>query len=304
MALRMANQVFGGIETGGTKILARLVDFRGRACAEGRWPTTTPQAALEDLVRFITGMLPAGGRLAALGMAAFGPVVRDTHSPHYGRVLSTPKPGWAYSNLRAALAERFAVPVVLEHDVTAAALAEWQSGAGQGMRSLAYVTVGTGIGAGLLIDGRPLEGALHPEIGHLRLVRRAGDTVPSVCPFHADCAEGLVSGPAIARRLDERGRLADDPQGLELVADYLGNLAAALVLAWSPQRIVMGGGVMATPQLLAHVRRALTLTLSGYEVGEQVRREDFCVQPAFADSGLEGALLLAQVAASAVPAPP
>ena len=272
----MSEAVFAGVETGGTKILARVVDAKGRVLADGRWPTTTPESALEDLTAFLAKVIPPARSLTAIGIAAFGPVVRTESSHEYGRILDTPKPGWSGSNLRAALAQRFAVPVAIDTDVNAAARAEWQKGAGRGVRSLAYVTVGTGIGGGLVVDGRPLEGALHPEIGHIRLVRRDGDDVPSVCPFHENCVEGLASGPAIARRLGANRALA-----------------ATLVLSWSPERFVWGGGVMATPQLIGLLRRALSRTLAGYGVGAAVSTADFCALPALTDSGLEGALLMA-----------
>jgi fructokinase len=285
---------FVGVETGGTKILARIVDTGGLVLADGRWPTTTPQAALQDISAFIAESSAAGHRLAGIGIAAFGPVVRDETARDYGRVLNTPKPGWTGSNLRAALAERFAVPVAIDTDVNAAARAEWQLGAGQGVRCLAYVTVGTGIGGGLVVDGRPLRGALHPEIGHIRLARREGDQVQSLCPFHGNCVEGLAAGPAIARRLGINQVLSDELTVLELVAHYLGDLAAMLVLSWSPERIVWGGGVMSTPGLLELMRIALKEALAGYGVGEAATARDFCVLPALADSGLEGALLLAK----------
>jgi fructokinase len=153
--------------------------------------------------------------------------------------------------------------------------------------------VGTGIGGGLLVEGRPLQGALHPEIGHIRLARRQGDQAQSVCPFHENCVEGLAAGPAIARRLGANRTLAEDPAILDLVADYLGDLAATLVLSWSPERIVWGGGVMATPHLLELLRSALLKTIAGYGVGEAATAPDFCALAALADSGLDGALLLA-----------
>jgi fructokinase len=285
--------VFAAIETGGTKILARLVDEQGRAFADGRWPTTTPEQALEHLAGFIAGAIPADRVLGAIGIAAFGPVVRDARARDYGRILDTPKPGWAGANLRAQLAARFAVPVAIDTDVNAAACAEWQHGAGQGVRSLAYVTVGTGIGGGLVIEGRPLEGALHPEIGHIRLARADGDRAPSACPFHGDCVEGLASGPAIARRLKTGQPLGDDPATCELAADYLGQLAATLVLAWSPQRIVWGGGVMQTAGLLARLRQTMSRSLAGYGVGESVGHPEFCAVAALEHAGLEGAVLMA-----------
>jgi fructokinase len=293
----MKGAAFAGIETGGSRIRARVVDAGGRVLAEGRWPATTPDAALTDLADFLTGAVVTGGTLAAIGIAAFGPLVRDVRSDDYGRVLSTPKAGWSGSNLRAALTGRFNVPVVVDTDVNAAACAEWQLGAGRGVRSLAYVTVGTGIGGGLVLQGRPLEGALHPEIGHIRVARREQDREPSVCPFHDSCVEGLASGPALTRRLAAGRALADDPAVLELAAEYLGELAATLVLAWSPERIVWGGGVMSTPRLLERLRSELSRTLAGYGVGEAVAARDFCVSAQLADSGLEGALLMARARA-------
>ncbi len=290
----MSGLVFAGIETGGTRVRARIADASGRVLADGRWPTTTPDAACEALVSFLAGAIPAGGTLAGIGIAAFGPLVRDELSRDYGRVLDTPKPGWSGSNLRAALAGRLGVPVVIDTDVNAAGCAEWQQGAGRGVRCLAYVTVGTGIGGGLVLEGRPLRGALHPEIGHIRLARRERDRAASVCPFHESCAEGLASGPAITRRLGPGRTLADDPAILDLVADYLGDLAATLVLAWSPERIVWGGGVMTTPDLLERLRAALGEALAGYGVGEAAAAADFCARAALADSGLEGALLMAR----------
>ena len=295
----MSELVFAGVETGGTKILARIVDEGESVLADGRWPTTTPEAALGDLVEFLETAVPAGRSLGGVGVAAFGPLVRDERARDYGRVLRTPKPGWSGANLRAGLAGRLGVPVVIDTDVNAAARAEWQRGAGRGARCLAYVTVGTGIGGGLVVDGRPLPGALHPEIGHIRLARRDRDQAQSVCPFHENCAEGLAAGPAIARRLGNDRALAEEPAVLALVADYLGDLAAALVLAWSPERIVWGGGVMTTPPLLGLLRSALSAALAGYGVGEAATAADFCVPAALADPGLEGALLLARTARAA-----
>ncbi|HXY97425.1 MAG TPA: ROK family protein [Steroidobacteraceae bacterium] len=294
----MSELVFAGVETGGTRIRARVVDAGGQALAEGRWPTATPEAALGELVAFLTAGVPAGRSLGAIGIAAFGPLVRDQLSRDYGRVLNTPKPGWSGSNLRAALARQFGVPVMIDTDVNAAACAEWQRGAGRGLRSLAYVTVGTGIGGGLVLEGHPLAGALHPEIGHIRFARREHDRAPSVCPFHDNCVEGLASGPAITRRLGANRELADDPAILGLVAGYLGDLAATLVLSWSPERIVWGGGVMGTPGLLERLRSALDGALAGYGVGQAAVAADFCVLAALADSGLEGALLMARASSA------
>jgi fructokinase len=210
-------------------------------------------------------------------------------------LLRTPKAGWADFDLRAGLARRFQVPLAIDTDVNAAALAEQQAGAARGSRSVAYVTVGTGIGGGLAIDGRTLRGALHPEVGHMRLRRRAGDRHISTCAFHDDCAEGLAAGPAVARRLGGRGSLPEAPEVMETVAGYLGDLAANLVLAWSPHRMVFGGGVMAAPGLIEKIRQAMRAAIGNYEViGPS--QSDFLVPASLSDAGLEGALLLARIA--------
>lgn len=291
----MARSYLAGIETGGTKILACLRDLDGgETIAEGKWSTGSADRAGDDLLGFLTSQVPKDGRLAAVGMAAFGPLIVDPDSADYGQMQATTKPGWEGSNLRRALEQRLNVPVVVDTDVSAAAIAEQELGAGAGLPSIAYVTVGTGIGAGLAYRGRSLVGALHPEAGHLRLVRRSDDDVPSVCSFHQDCAEGLVSGPAVRRRLAEGGELADDPVLIELVAHYLGQLAAALVLAWSPNRIVWGGGVIGAAPMMQAIEGAMRTSLGGYGVSPVVHRADFCVPAQLENAGLEGALLMAR----------
>ncbi len=284
-----------GIETGGTKILARLCDRDGGdTIAQGKWATGSADQAASDLLAFLESAVPPAGRLAAVGMAAFGPLIIDPSSPDYGLMQATTKPGWSGSNLRSALATRLGVPVAVDSDVNTAAIAEQQIGAGEGKASVAYVTVGTGIGAGLAIGGKSLGGALHPEAGHLRLVRRPDDKVPSACPFHADCAEGLVSGPAVQCRLGEGRKLADDAALLDLVTDYLGQLAAALVLTWSPHRIVWGGGVIGAAPMIGAIEARLKVALGGYGVGTAIEQPGFCAPAALEHAGLEGALLMAQ----------
>lgn len=286
----MSAKLLGAIETGGTKILARICEpDSGETVAEGRWETGSAEQAADDLTAFLSGK-----PLAAIGIAAFGPLIVDPASPHFGRMLATPKPGWTDSNLRSILEKRLGVPVAVDTDVNAAAVAEQILGAGQGCSSVAYVTVGTGIGAGLAIEGKSLKGALHPEAGHLLLKRRPDDEVASGCPFHADCAEGLVAGRAIRERLGEGRALADHPAVAELVADYLGQLAAALVLTWSPHRIVWGGGVIANASLEMRIGAAMRNCLGGYGVGAAVNDAGFCARATLRDAGLEGALLMAR----------
>ena len=289
----MGEQTFAGIETGGTKILARLADGDGKVVAEGRWATSTPAAALQDIIDFLEPKVE-GRRLAAIGIAAFGPLVTDPASPDYGLMLTTTKQGWTGSNLRADIAARVGVPVIIDSDVNAAALAEQSMGAGEGLPSVAYVTVGTGIGAGLAINGRSLTGVMHPEAGHLQLNRRPGDEMPSVCRFHENCAEGMVSGPALKQRLGEGRKLSDDPSVQKSVVEYLGQLAASLVLTWSPHRIVWGGGAITEAALAPRIEEAMRAALNGYGVGPAVGRAGYCVPAALKDAGLEGALIMAR----------
>lgn len=279
------------IETGGTKLLARLVRDEG-VVAEARWATTSPEAAKAALLAF-AGRTP----LAGVGIAAFGPVVVDPAAANYGEVLATPKPGWTGANLRAALEQALGVPVAIDTDVNAAALAEAAAGAGQGCSSLAYVTVGTGIGAGLAREGRTLTGALHPEMGHVPVLRFEGDATPSACPFHSGCAEGMAAGPAVQRRLGGK-LLEDSPADFAVIADYLGQLFATIVLAWSPHRIVVGGGVMDVPGLRKAAAARMRVALGGYGVGSAVGEVDFIRSAALEHAGLEGALILARQAAA------
>lgn len=291
----MTGTCLAGVETGGTKILACLRDLdSGETIAERKWQTGPAERAAEDLLGFLTSAVPVGGRLAAGGLAAFGPLIVDPASPDYGQVQATPKPGWTGSNLRRALQDGLGVPVAVDTDVNAAAIAEQELGAGAGLPSIAYVTVGTGIGAGLAYRGRSLAGALHPEAGHLRLVRQAGDEAPSACPFHGDCAEGLVAGPAVRKRLGEGRELADDPALIELVGGYLGQLAAGLVLAWSPSRIVWGGGVIGAAPMMDAIEAAMRSSLGGYGVGPAAGEQGFCALAELENAGLEGAILIAR----------
>lgn len=300
--------MYAGIETGGTKILARVVAEDGAVLADARFPTTTPAAALADLQRFLSSAVAPGARLAGMGIAGFGPLRLDPGRADYGELVRTPKPGWSGFNLRAALAERFGVPVSIDTDVNAAALAEQRTGAARGLERVAYVTVGTGIGAGLALAGTTLAAPAHPEMGHVALQRDPADASPSTCPYHPQCAEGLAAGPSIARRLQalttQSGSgprdLATAPAVRTLIARYLGQLAATLVMAWAPQRIVWGGGVMGTPGLVAEVQAALVESLGGYGTLD-VAAPGYCVGAALQHAGLEGALLMARDTAGTRP---
>jgi len=281
------------IETGGTKIVCRATDLRGKTLVERRLATGTPAEALRALQSIIEQVARAHGPVAGIGIASFGPVMLDRSSPDFGRVLATPKGAWAGFDLPRALRERFDAPVAIDTDANAAAIAEQSLGAGRGCSSVAYVTVGTGIGGGLATDGHSLLGALHPEIGHLPVLRVPGDSHASSCPFHDHCVEGLAAGPAIASRLGAVRSLADAPDVRRLVADYLGQLMANLLLAWSPHRIVLGGGVMATVGLIDDVERSMLAALGGYGAAV-VAGPRYLALAELRDAGLEGGLMMAR----------
>jgi fructokinase len=288
----MAGKLVAGIETGGTKILACIRDIgERRIIAADKWTTSSADKAASDLIGFLS---EAKKDLAAVGMAAFGPLIVDPASADYGTMLATTKSGWTGSNLRARIEQEIGIPVAVDSDVNAAAIAEQSIGAGKGRASVAYVTVGTGIGAGLSIRGQTLKGELHPECGHLPILRRPQDDFPSVCGFHANCAEGLVSGPALRKRLGEGRDLSDDAELVELVADYLGQLAATLVLAWTPNGIVWGGGVISGTPIISLIEARMRRALNGYGVGEAANEQGFCVPAELENAGLEGALLMAE----------
>lgn len=284
----MSQPVFLAVETGGTKIVWRIEDAAGSVLDEGRFATGRPEDTVEALVA-----AAAGREVAALGVASFGPVVIDAASADYGMMLPTPKPGWAGFNLSRAVAERLKTPYAVDTDVNAAAMAEAALGAGRGARAVAYVTVGTGIGGGLSVDGRTLKGALHPEIGHLFVRRAEGDDGVSACPFHTDCAEGLAAGPAVQARLNGR-RLEEAADVRGFVADYLGQLVAALVFAWAPDRIVFGGGVMSTSGLLAEVEARAREAVAGYGSAVVMGEAGYLAPAELEHAGLEGAMLMAR----------
>ena len=295
------DRAFAGVELGGTKAIA-VVWRDGRIVDRVVVPTGDPQQTLAALGDWLAEH-PLRAAFAGLGIASFGPLRLDPASADYGHILATPKPGWAGAPVFAALAERVACPAALDTDVNAAALAEYRWGAGQGCSSVVYLTIGTGVGGGIAIDGRPVHGALHPELGHLRLRRAAGDAFAGTCPFHGDCIEGLIAGPALAARFagDIHAAPADDPRRGFLAAD-LAQLFAALILTLSPQRILVGGGVgLGVPGLLDAALARVPDLLGGYLPELDSHALQAMIEPPLlgAEAGPLGAVALAQSAASA-----
>ncbi len=290
--------VFGAIEAGGTKFVCG-VGSGPDDLATVSLPTTTPSATVDCAVQFLAEA--GGGRLRAVGIGSFGPVDLDPASATHGFITSTPKPGWRNYDLAGAVGRALHVPVGFDTDVNAAALGEARWGAARGLADFLYLTVGTGIGGGAMVNGAVVHGLVHPEMGHFRVPHDgARDPFPGVCPFHGDCLEGLASGPAIAARwrVPPEELPSHHPAWL-LEAQYLAAGLAALVCTLSPRRIVMGGGVMRQRQLFPLIRTELARLLNGYIQHRALEQmEDYVVLPELGDrAGVLGALILAEHAA-------
>lgn len=269
--------VVAGLELGGTKCIAVLGSGPDDIQDEVRVPTTTPAETLAAL----EAVLDRWSGFASIGVASFGPISVDRAAPDWGSITTTPKPGWAHTPVATRFAARYHVPVGFHTDVVGAALGEGAYGAAVGLADHAYMTVGTGVGIGLVAQGMPVAGMTHQELGHLRPVRAKGDDWPGICPFHGACVEGLASGPAIAARAGTPAPdLPVDHPVWDLVAHAIAQACHALVLTGVPRRIVIGGGVMVgTPHLFPRVRRMLHDSLGGYIVTPELAELDGYVVP-------------------------
>ncbi len=286
--------LYGGIELGGTKTVLAIGTHEGQIIARHCVPTRAPEAVIADAAAFFAASsLP----IAALGVGAFGPIVIDPAAPRYGHLCATNKPGWSGFDLVGALAQALPVPLRLVTDVGAAAVGEARCGALRGQAIGVYLTVGTGIGGAIVTGGQILPALLHPEMGHITLQRRPDDTAPSACAFHDSCAEGLAAGPAIAARFGASlDHFAPDSHEFALIADYLGQFCAQIVLMLSPQRIVLGGGVTGAPGVVEAVHRAMVDALGCYGP-EAVGAPGYVTAPALGqDAGIAGALVCAAAA--------
>jgi fructokinase len=294
--------MYAGIEAGGTKFVCAIADAAGHIHREERFATGDPVTTLGRVSAFLKRGREDWGEFDGIGLASFGPVDLRPSSDRYGCIGGTPKPGWSDFDIVGALRCDYSGPLGFDTDVNAAALAEHRWGAAQDVDDLVYVTVGTGIGGGVLVGGRPVHGLMHPEIGHVFPRRQALDAeFAGVCPYHGDCMEGLASGPAIAARSGAPlSALADEHPQWQMQGDYLGQLCALLVMTISPQRIILGGGVMSQTRLLPLIHAATRRWVAGYidrpELGGAIDR--FIVAPQLGDqAGIRGALALAADAA-------
>jgi fructokinase len=285
--------IYAGVELGGTKCALMLARGPGDVLARETVPTSSPDETLAAIAELLSGW-----EFDALGIASFGPLDLDPHSSTYGHVMITPKPGWSSTDVLGPLQAAAAGPAALDTDVNGAAFAEMRWGSGQGLDDFAYVTVGTGVGVGLIANGLPMRGFGHCELGHIRVARLRGDDFAGSCPFHGDCVEGLAAGPSLIARVgaERVKQLAPDDPVWDSVISALAQLCHAIVCAAAPRRIAIGGGVMENqPHLYPRIEAGLAESLNGFitlpEGGAYIR------PPALGrDAGPLGAIALAMTA--------
>jgi fructokinase len=288
--------IVGGIEAGGTKWVCATGSGPDDLHETVTFPTTTPEETLARAAAFFSD----NGSVAAVGIGSFGPVDVRPGSGTWGHITTTPKAGWGDTDLVAGLRLPAGIPVAVDTDVNAAALGEQRWGAAAGCDTFSYITVGTGIGGGGMVSGRLMHGLLHPELGHIRIPHdRARDPFDGVCPYHGNCFEGLASGHSMTVRWGKPGVEIEDDEAWQLEAEYLALGLVNLICTLSPQRIVMGGGVMKQPGLFPLVRTRVRELLAGYVAAPELEDglDEYIVPPALGDrSGVLGAIALAQAA--------
>lgn len=280
--------MFGAIEAGGTKFVCAVGDENGNMVERISLPTTVPEETMAKVIAFFEKY-----EVDAIGIGSFGPIDIDTESPTYGTIMATPKLPWRNFNFVQAMKDAFSVPIGFNTDVNAAALGESVHGAAKGLDSCLYITVGTGVGAGAVVQGKLLQGLSHPEMGHVLVRRHPEDNYEGKCPYHGDCLEGLAAGPAIEGRWGKKGiELVDQPEVWDLEGYYIAQLLMQQILTISPKKIILGGGVMHQQQVFDAVYKYLPEFLGGYV--ELPELSEYIVSPGLGDdAGITGSLLLA-----------
>jgi len=290
-------KLYGGIEAGGTKFVCVVASGPGQVLDEIRFMTTLPEETLGKAIQFFQPFV-ASGQVSAIGVGAFGPLDSNPQSPTYGFVTATPKPGWSNTNVLGTLQQALKINIAFDMDVNTAALGEYLWGASKGCDPSLYLTIGTGIGGGYIINGRPLIGLLSLEMGHLLIPHsRELDPFPGNCPFHGDCFEGLASGPAIEKRLGLTGALIpEDDAFWDIEADYIAAALMNYILTLSPKKIILGGGVMQREFLFPKVRQRVRELLNGYVASKSLTEniDDYILPPGLGNqAGSLGAIALA-----------
>lgn len=285
---------FAGIDAGGTTFKCGVSDADGHLLNKHRVRVTSPEETLSACAEYFKSVT-SESNLTALGIASFGPIDIDRTSKTYGTILATPKPHWAGTDLRAFFSDALSTETIVDTDVNGALLAEMTAGAARGATSAVYITIGTGIGAGIYLNGGFAGQPAHPEFGHIPMKRHPDDAdFAGVCPFHGDCLEGLASVTAMRARWGEPKDLAPDHQGWVIAADYLAQACRVLTLTLRVERIILGGGLILAPHLLDMVRSAYDKQMANYLGEQSIAGRTLIDRPALGDdAGLHGALLLA-----------
>jgi len=290
--------LFGAIEGGGTKFVCAVGTSPDNIRREIRIPTTIPDETLGEAIEFFQQAEADFGKLSALGVACFGPLDPRPDSASYGHILPTTKPGWSNTDVVGTLRSIFEIPIGFDTDVNGAALGEWTWGAAQGLDTFIYLTIGTGIGGGGMVNGRLMHGLLHPEMGHIMISHdKERDPFEGSCPFHQDCFEGLASGPALEARWGQKAEtLPPDHPAWELEAHYVALGLVNFITTLSPQRIIIGGGVGGREELLPLIRKNAQEILNGYVQSTSITKDidKYIVQPGLGSrAGMLGAIALA-----------
>ena len=286
--------IYGALEAGGTKMVCAIGNEEGKILEQISVPTITPEETMPAIIDYFKGK-----KIAALGVACFGPICVDKASPDYGHILKTPKLAWADYDIVGVLKEALGVQIGFDTDVNGSLLGEVTWGSAQGLTDVVYITIGTGVGGGILSGGNIVHGMLHPEMGHMILAPAPGDDYPGKCPFHGNCLEGMAAGPAIGDRWGAPGKdLVDRDEVWELESKYIAQAITNLVFILSPQKVILGGGVMHQMQLFPLIRKKVIENINGYIVTKELMDIDSYICPAGLndDQGIMGAVKLAMIA--------
>lgn len=296
----MSSNYYAAIEAGGTKFICAVADAEARVVEETRIETADPDVTFAAVDSFFARARRKYDGFKGAGIGSFGPVDLDTSSETYGSIVTTPKPNWSNADILGMIRKSCDAPVLIDTDVNCAALAEGTYGATKGLNHHCYITVGTGIGVGIVTSGKPLVSSLHPEVGHMRVPMAEDDTFAGICPYHENCLEGLACGPAMKERWQAPvPDLPDDHHAWEMEAYYVAILCANLTYTVRPERIVIGGGVFGRTSLYDRVRKAFAPMINGYAAGPASDPDAYIVPPGVTSlsPGLLGAVMLAHEAA-------
>ena len=283
--------VYGALEAGGTKMVCAIGDENGRINDQVSIPTKTPEDTIPAIIEYFKDK-----NISALGIACFGPIDVDRASDEFGHILKTPKTPWIGYDIVGVMKEALGVPVGFDTDVNGSLLGEVTWGAAKGLTDALYITIGTGVGGGILSGGNLVHGMLHPELGHMKLIRHEADTFAGRCPFHKNCLEGLACGPAIEERWGKSAKeLVDNDMVWEMESFYIAQALTNIILTISPKKIILGGGVMHQEQLFPLIRKKVLENLNGYLSTKELDDIDNYIVPAGLndDQGIMGCIKLA-----------